>query len=132
MTRFRERLGEEGAVELLKETIEVAKRTGLLKKSALKKVIADTTTQEKNISYPTDAKLINRAREGLVKEAKRGDILLRQSYSFVGKKESAQSARYFHAKQHKRGESLNKETEKLVGSCDKRHQKEMSRGGVVP
>ena len=105
LTRFRERLGEEGAMELLKETIEVAKRTGLLKKSALKKVIADTTTQEKNISYPTDAKLINRAREGLVKEAKRGDILLRQSYSFVGKKESAQSARYFHAKQHKRGKA---------------------------
>ena len=91
LTRFRERLGEEGAEELLKQTIEVAKRAGLLKKSALKEVIVDTTVQEKNISYPTDGKLINKAREHLVDEAKREDISLRQSYKIKGKKEKAQS-----------------------------------------
>ena len=32
LTRFRERLGEEGAEELLKQTVEVAKKAGLLKK----------------------------------------------------------------------------------------------------
>ena len=79
LTRFRERLGEQGAEELLKQTVEVAKRAGLLKKSALKEVIVDTTVQEKNISYPTDGKLINKAREHLVEEAKREDISLRQS-----------------------------------------------------
>ena len=31
LTRFRERLGEEGAEELLKQTVEVSKRAGLLK-----------------------------------------------------------------------------------------------------
>ena len=89
MTRFRERLGEQGAEELLKQTVEVAKRTGLLKKSALKEVIVDTTVQEKNISYPTDGKLINKAREHLVEEAKREDIKLRQSYKIKGKKEKS-------------------------------------------
>ena len=69
LTRFRERLGEEGAEELLKQTVEVAQKTGLLKKSALKEVIVDTTVQEKNISYPTDGKLINKARDHLVEEA---------------------------------------------------------------
>ena len=103
LTRFRNRLEKEGAEELLKQTVEVAKRVELLKKSSLKRVIVDTTIQEKNITYPTDAKLINKARENLVKEAKKEGILLRQSYSFIGKRENVQSARYFHAKQYKRG-----------------------------
>ena len=115
LTRFRERLGEEGAEELLKQTVEVAKKAGLLKKTALKKVIVDTTVQEKNISYPTDAKLINKAREGLVKEAKREGISLRQSYKFKGKKESAKSARYFHAKQYRRGRASVKRQRTWLG-----------------
>ena len=105
LTRFRERLGEQGAQELLKETIQVAKKAGLLKKTDLKKVIVDTTVQEKNISYPTDAKLINKARDSLVQEARRGGISLRQSYKFKGKREAAQSARYFHARQYRRGKA---------------------------
>ena len=70
-------LGEQGAEELLRQTGEVSLRAGLLKKSALKEVIVDTTVQEKNISYPTDGKLINKAREHLVEEAKRESISLR-------------------------------------------------------
>ena len=115
LTRFRERLGEEGAEELLKQTVEVSKRAGLLKKSALKKVIVDTTVQEKNISYPTDAKLINKAREHLVREAKREGISLRQSYKYKGKREAAQSARYFHAKQYRRGRASVKRQRTWLG-----------------
>ena len=102
LTRFRERLGEEGAEELLKKT-------------ALKEVIVDTTVQEKNISYPRDAKLINKAREHLVDEAKREDISLRQSYKIKGKKEKAQSDRYFHAKQYKRGKVSVKKQKNWLG-----------------
>jgi len=103
LTRFRGRLGEEGAEELLKQTVEVAGRVGLLKKGSLRKVVVDTTAQEKNISYPTDSKLINKSRERLVKGARREGIGLRQSYKFKGKKESLKSSRYFHARQYKRG-----------------------------
>ena len=115
LTRFRERLGEEGAEELLKQTIEVALRAGLLKKTALKKVIVDTTVQEKNISYPTDSKLINKAREQLVREAKREGINLRQSYKVKGKKEAVKSARYFHAKQYRRGKASVKKQKNWLG-----------------
>ena len=115
LTRFRERLGEEGAEELLKQTVEVARKAGLLKRRDLKKVIVDTTTQEKNISYPTDAKLINRARERLVKEAKREALSLRQSYKFKGKEESVKSSRYFHAKQYKRGRASLKRQKNWLG-----------------
>ena len=42
-----------------------------MKPSELSRVIVDTTVQPKNISFPTDAKLLNRAREKLVKLAKK-------------------------------------------------------------
>lgn len=115
LTRFRNRLGKEALEELLKATVNVAKRAGLLKKKDLSCVIVDTTVQEKNISYPTDSKLINKARENLVKEAKREGIELRQSYKFKGKKESVKSARYFHAKQYKRGRSSIKRQKVWLG-----------------
>ena len=90
-------------------------RAGLLKKSALKEVIVDTTVQEKNISYPTDGKLINKAREHLVEEAKREGISLRQSYKITGKKEKAQSDPYFHAKQYRRGKASVKKQRNWLG-----------------
>ena len=90
-------------------------KAGLLKKSVLKEVIVDTTVQEKNISYPTDGKLINKAREHLVGEAKREGISLRQSYKITGKKEKAQSDPYFHAKQYKRGKVSVKKQRNWLG-----------------
>ena len=138
LTRFRERLGEEGAEELLKQTIEVAKKTGLLKKAVLRKVIVDTTVQEKNISYPTDAKLINRSREKLVKEAKKENIPLRQSYKFKGKGESVKSARYFHAKQYRRGRASLRKQKTWLGrvirdikrKCGEEEQSENLKGAL--
>ncbi len=41
----------------------------------------DTTVQEKAITVPTDAKLMHRARERLVRLAKQNDVPLRQSYT---------------------------------------------------
>jgi len=115
LTRFRKRLGEEGAEELLKQTVEVARKVGFLRRVDLKKVIVDTTVQEKVVSYPTDAKLINKARERLVKEARRGGISLRQSYKFKGKREAVMSSRYFHARQVKRARASIKRQKTWLG-----------------
>ena len=68
----------------------------------LARVIVDTTVQPKNITFPTDAKLLNRAREKLVKLAKQLGVELRQSYTRVGKFTLIQHQRYAHAKQFKR------------------------------
>ncbi len=110
LTRWRQRIGEEGAEKLLRETVVIAQRLGILKSGSCSKVITDTTVQEKNIVYPTDSHLINTARDELVKSAKRLGVSLRQSYCFKGKRESHKSARYFHARQYKRGnKSLKKQ-----------------------
>lgn len=52
--------------------------------------------------FPTDARLINRARERLVRQAQQCGVRLRQSYRRVGKLALIKHQRYAHAKQFKR------------------------------
>lgn len=54
------------------------------------------------MTFPTDAKLLNRAREKLVRLAQRHGVALRQSYARVGKFALIKHQRYAHAKQFKR------------------------------
>src|ERR1700736_424441 len=102
MTNWRHRMGEERLQALLQESLAVATKTGAMKPGDLARVIVDTTVQPKNITFPTDAKLLSRARQKLVKLAKRLGVGLRQSYRRVGKFALIQHQRYAHAKQFKR------------------------------
>ena len=49
MTRWRQRIGKEGAEELLKQTLETAIEEGHLKPSQCQRVSVDTTVQTKAI-----------------------------------------------------------------------------------
>jgi IS5 family transposase len=102
LTRWRQRMGEEKLQALLQESLAVATRTEAIKPSDLNRVIVDTTVQPKNVMFPTDARLLNRAREILARLAKGAGIKLRQSYGRVGKFALIKHQRYAHAKQFKR------------------------------
>ena len=102
LTRWRQRMGEEKLLALLQESLAAAARTGALKPSDLARVVVDTTVQEKAVMFPTDARLINRARERLVRQARQCGVRLRQSYVRVGKLALIKHQRYAHAKQFKR------------------------------
>jgi IS5 family transposase len=102
VTRWRKRLGEAGVEALLAETIEAAKRAGVIKASIVKPVIVDTTVMEKAIAHPTDSRLLERCREHLVKAAARHDLKLRQNYNREAPRLASQISRYAHAKQYKR------------------------------
>ena len=102
ISRWRGRMGEDKLVALVQESLATAVRTGAAKPSDFAKVIVDTTVQPKNITFPTDAKLLHRARERLVKLAQRKGVKLRQSYVRVGKLALIKHQRYAHAKQFKR------------------------------
>ena len=102
MTRWRQRMGQEKLKSLLQESLSVAVKTQALKPSELTAVVVDTTVMPKNVMFPTDAKLLNRARERLVRLAKKHGVALRQSYSRVGKRALIKHQRYAHAKQFKR------------------------------
>jgi IS5 family transposase len=65
--------------------------------------------------FPTDARLLNRAREILVRLAKRYGVKLRQSYARVGKFALIKHQRYAHAKQFKRANRALKKLKTYLG-----------------
>jgi hypothetical protein len=73
-----------------------------MKPKDLARVVVDTTVQPKAVMFPTDAKLLNRARERLVRLAAHVGVELRQSYARVGKLALIKHQRYAHAHQFKR------------------------------
>lgn len=80
LVEFRKRIGVEGVELILKESIRV---NG--KDSDDDTLSADTTVQEKNITYPTDIKLHKKIITKCIGIAKAEQIVLRQSYKFTVK-----------------------------------------------
>src|ERR1700726_768601 len=115
LTRWRNRMGEERLQALLQESLSVGTKTEAIKPSELSRVIVDTTVQPKNVMFPTDARLLNRAREKLVRLAKHHGVVLRQSYQRVGKFALIQHQRYAHAKQFKRANRMLKKLRTYLG-----------------
>src|SRR5215203_1403956 len=115
LTRWRQRMGEERLIALIQESLAVATRTGAAKPANFQQVIVDTTVQEKAITFPTDAKLMHRARERLVRLAQKHGVMLRQSYVRVGKVALIQHQRYAHAKQFKRANKALRRVRTLLG-----------------
>ena len=108
-------MGDERLQALLQESLAVATKTEAIKPSDLNRVIVDTTVQPKNVMFPTDARLLNRAREILVRLAQRCGIKLRQSYARVGKFALIKHQRYAHAKQFKRANRALKKLKTYLG-----------------
>jgi transposase, IS5 family len=102
LTRWRQRMGEDKLVALIQESLATAARIEALRPKDLARVVVDTTVQPKAVMFPTDARLIDRARTRLVRLAKKRGVALRQSYARVGKFALIKHQRYAHAKQFKR------------------------------
>jgi len=115
MTRWRKRIGGAGAEELLKETIQAGLKTKAVKPHQLKRINVDTTVQEKEVRFPTDARLYDRARQRLVNSAKKRGINLRQNYNRKSKHLLCQQSRYAHAKQMKRAQRCTRKLKTYLG-----------------
>ncbi|MDR0648466.1 MAG: IS5 family transposase [Synergistaceae bacterium] len=101
MTRWRKRAGARGFEGMLAETLKTAERTGELKQNDLKRVNVDTTVQEKNITFPTDAKLLCKGIELLARHSRRNGIKLRQSFARLSRRQLRDSSRYAHSRKFK-------------------------------
>lgn len=115
MTRWRRRIGKEGAEELLRQTLETAMDEGYLKLSQCQRVSVDTTVQTKAIRFPTDARLYSRMRERLVAQAQKEGIKLRQSYRRIGLKVLQRQQNYAHAQQGRRAARETKRLKTYLG-----------------
>lgn len=115
MSRWRNKIGEDGASELLEESLAVVKEAGLLKMSYLKELYVDTTVQEKNITYPTEGKLLHRAKCKLVSLCKGHGIVLRQNYNRVARMHLIMAHRYSAALQYNRARREVRKLRTIVG-----------------
>jgi IS5 family transposase len=101
LSHWRKRLGDKLEL-LLAESLRVAHASGALRTKDLARVTVDTTVQPKNITFPTDAKLLHAAIKGLTRLAGKHGVRLRQSYARIAKRAAMMAGRYAHAKQFKR------------------------------
>jgi len=127
LVKWRNRVGIDGVEKLLEHVVNTAKREGFLAEKLLARVNIDTTVQEKNITFPTDAKLYFKSCQLLVKAAKARNISLRQSYVRVSKLALQKSQRYSHARQMKRAKKEIRRLRTYVG----RLMREIKRKALV-
>lgn len=102
MSKFRKRMEQTHLDGLLAETIKAGLKTGAVKPTSFHRVNTDTTVMEKNIAFPTDARLHYKAIRKIVQAAKEQGVELRQTYTRKAKQAFIQHNRYNHARQFKR------------------------------
>jgi transposase, IS5 family len=110
VVKWRQRVGVGGSEPLLKESFAAARREAGLPPAEVKRVNGETTVQEKAVAFPTDARLYHKARQALVRVARRCNVKLRQSYMRLGKRALGNQGRYRAARQLQRAR---RETRKL-------------------
>jgi len=76
---FRHRIGPEGMEKIFKASIDLFDRDFIRRE--VKEVRVDTTVQEKNITFPTDRKLIEKVIEHSKRIARKEDIKLKRTFS---------------------------------------------------
>lgn len=84
LVHFRKRIGEKGIELIFSESIRVNQEDD--DSDHHDTAFIDSTVQEKNITYPTDAKLHKKIVRKVLSLVKSLDLPLRQSYTFVLKK----------------------------------------------
>ncbi len=115
MTRWRKRVGSRGFEDLLAQTLEAAQRCELLKEGDFKRMNVDTTVQEKNITFPTNAKLLCKGIELIVRCSRREGVALRQSYARLAPKLGREYARFAHAHKFKQAQKCAKTLRTYLG-----------------
>jgi IS5 family transposase len=111
MTHFRQRLTPEGIKAIFALSVQMHEKTI----AKAKEIVVDTTAQEANITYPTDAKLYKKVIDKCNKIAQKVGIKLRQSYKFITQKLTYQQ-RYYKIKNHvKKAVKATKKLKTLAG-----------------
>jgi len=103
-SKFRRRIGEEGAEKLLKLSIQL----NADECSQETEVMVDTTVQEKNITFPTDVKLTRKIIARCLLMARKENITLRRTYTRELKALNLQTRFMNHPKRKREGQKAKK------------------------
>lgn len=110
LVHFRHRIGEQGMELILKESIRINGND-----SDDKHVNVDTTVQEKNITFPTDAKLHRRIIKKCQAIAKREQLPVRQTYVRTLKKLGLDQRFRNHPKNKGKAKKADKKIKTIAG-----------------
>jgi IS5 family transposase len=131
LTKWRKRIGEAGCEWLLGVTIQAALALKVITPTSLKRVVVDTTVQEKNITFPTDSKLYHHMRLKLVGMARELGITLRQTYAKECRFLMPKIGRYGHAKQYKRMRQAVKKVKGYLGRVMRDLNRQVRKSGLI-
>lgn len=107
---FRNRIGEKGIEKIFKYSIELHGKS-----AKSKQVISDTTVQENNTTYSTEAKLAKRIIDKGAQIAKQEGVVQRQSYKRVSKQLLRDTYNSQHPKRKKKAQKAQKKLNTLAG-----------------
>ena len=123
LVHFRHRIGIAGCELILKESVRICGKDG-----DEEKLSADTTVQEKNITYPTDNKLHRTIIKKCKKIANAEGIKLRQSYTHTLKKLGIEQRFSRHPKNKKRAKSANRKVKTIAGRLVRELERTLPQG----
>ena len=130
MSRWRSRSGEAGAKEMIMETLSSAVRNKVAKKKDFERVNVDTTVEEKNIRFPTDARTLDRARERVVATGEKLGVKFKRNYVRKGKTMLRKHSGYVKAKQFSRAANVVKAMKQYLKNVS--DEAEEATKGIVP
>ncbi|MGH2564258.1 MAG: IS5 family transposase [Ginsengibacter sp.] len=123
LVHFRNRIGESGIELIFKESIRINGRDGNENEATI-----DTTVQEKNITYPTDAKLHRKIIDKCVAVAGEQNIELRQSYRCTVKKLGLDQRFRRHPKNYRRARKADRKMKTIAGRLVRELERKLPAG----
>jgi IS5 family transposase len=107
---FRKRIGEDGVEKIFRHSVALHG-----KQSQERMVLSDTTVQENDTTFPTDAKLYKKVIEGCNRIARREGIEQRQTYTRVSKQLVRNTYNGKHPKRKKQSVKAKRHLHTLAG-----------------
>jgi transposase, IS5 family len=126
LVHFRNRIGTKGVELIFTYSVEMHGN-----KVKSKVVLSDTTVQENNITYPTDAKLAKKIIDKSAKIAKEEKVKQRQSYKRISKQLLRDTYNSNHPKRKKKALKAQKKLHTIAGRVVRELQNKLSGEALV-
>lgn len=123
LVHFRQRIGESGVKKIFRHSIEKHGKDG-----EDPDVSVDSTAQEKNITFPTDAKLHKKIIDKCVAKAKKDGVVLRRSYKRTSKQLLRDSYNGSHPRRRKKAKASRGKLKTIAGRLVRELERKLAPG----
>jgi len=128
LVHFRKRIGEKGVELILKESIRVCKANNDKDQNNSGTAFIDSTVQEKNITFPTDAKLLKKIIKKCLEIDKKESLPIRQTYTFNLKKLFRDQRFRNHPKNRKKARRADRKLKSIAGRLVRELERNLGHG----